>query len=123
MGARTQVKTLLVSTGLQQHAATILTAAEAVWQELQPLLAAGRARGLCPADMFSRDDFDWAVSICLSRSVRLDASEPPAVVLVPYADMANHSTAASVFLEWDCARSAVVLAADRSYKAGEQVCV
>eukprot|EP00878_Enallax_costatus_P028717 GHUV01031052.1.p1 GENE.GHUV01031052.1~~GHUV01031052.1.p1 ORF type:complete len:258 (+),score=106.58 GHUV01031052.1:375-1148(+) len=71
--------------------------------------------------MFTRSDIQWAVGVCLSRSVRLDdlAGEP--IVLVPFADFLNHDVNSEAFLVWDEQQQAVVLRPDRSYKAGDQV--
>lgn len=115
-----QVETLLAGSGLRQKAATIISAADLLWQDLQPITTAANQRGLCPPDMFSRADIDWAVGICLSRSVRLDDRKGE-VVLVPYADLLNHDTSCEAYLVWDEQQQSVVLRPDRSYKAGEQV--
>lgn len=70
--------------------------------------------------MFSRADVDWATSICLSRSIRLDQKGGVAVLCL-FADLLNHSCASQAFLQWDEKQRAVVLQADRSYKPGDEV--
>jgi predicted nicotinamide N-methyase len=57
--AAAQVDTLLAGSGLAATAAMIRGGAQLLWQDLQPLLAAAKRQGLCPADMFSREDIDW----------------------------------------------------------------
>lgn len=118
---RQDVNTLLAGSGLRERAATILAAADAVWADVQPVVAAARAASICPPDMFGREDFDWATGIALSRTVRLDDAGG-VVVLCPLADLANHSVDSAAFLRWDARERAVVLTADRPFKAGEQVC-
>jgi hypothetical protein len=54
-----QVDTLLAGSGLASKAAMIRNGAQLLWQDLQPLLAAARQQGLCPADMFSKADIYW----------------------------------------------------------------
>lgn len=116
-----QVGTLLSGSGLLSKAQTIRSAAELLWQDLQPLISAGKQQGLAPADMFSRSDVMWAVGVCLSRTVRLDDMAGEPVVLVPYADLLNHDVASEAYLVWDEQQQAVVLQPDRKYKAGQQV--
>lgn len=115
-----QVTSLLAGTGLLYKANLIVKAADAVWEDVQPLLAAAKQQQLCPAGMFSRADIDWAIGICLSRTVRLiDRSDE--IVLCPFADLFNHSSDSKAFLVWDSKQQAVGLTSDRAYKPGEQV--
>jgi len=115
-----QVSKLLSGSGLLLKAQVILAAAEALWRDVQPVITAAKQQGLCPADMFSRPDITWATGICLSRSIRLD-DRGGEVVLCPFADLFNHSCDSQAFLLWDKQQQAVVLRADKAYKAGEQV--
>lgn len=101
-------------------ARSILTAAEALWQSIQPVVTAAKQQGLCPADMFTQADINWATGICLSRSIRLD-DRGGVVVLCPFADLFNHGCSSKAFLSWDEQQQAVVLTADRSYAAGDEV--
>lgn len=115
-----QVPKLLSGSGLLQKAQVILAAADALWRDIQPVITAGKQQGLCPSDMYSRADVTWATGICLSRSIRLD-DKGGVVVLCPFADLFNHSCDSKAFLLWDAQQQAVVLRADRAYKAGEEV--
>lgn len=72
----------------------------------------------CPCPSFAASQ--------LSRLVRLQGLGD-AQALVPWADFANHSPAASAFLDWDPragpeGAGAVVLLTERAYEQGEQVC-
>lgn len=116
-----QVSSLLAGSGLLAKAHTIRSAANRLRQDLQPLVSIGQQQGLCPPDMFSRSDMQWAVGICLSRSVRLDDMTGEPIVLVPFADFLNHDVSCEAFLVWDDQQQAVVLRPDRSYRPGEQV--
>lgn len=115
-----QVSKLLSGSGLMLKAQVILAAAEALWKDIQPVVSAAKQQGLCPADMFSRADINWATGICLSRSVRLD-DRGGVVVLCPFADLFNHSCDSQAFLLWDKQQQAVVLRADKAYKPGDEV--
>jgi Rubisco LSMT substrate-binding/SET domain len=70
--------------------------------------------------MFSEDDVRWGIGICLTRSVRLD-DRAGEVVLVPYADLLNHTCECDAYLVWDPALCAVVMRTDRAYNVGDQV--
>ncbi|KAF6255066.1 hypothetical protein COO60DRAFT_1272756 [Scenedesmus sp. NREL 46B-D3] len=117
-----EVDTLLAGSGLASTAGLIRGGADLLWEDLQPLLAAAKQQGLCPEGMFGRADIDWAVGICLSRSVRLD-SRGGQVVLVPFADFLNHEPSCEAFLVWDERQHAVVLRPDRDYSPGQQVII
>jgi hypothetical protein len=118
--AKMQVSKLLSGSGLLLKAQVILAAAEALWKDIQPVVSAAKQQGLCPAEMFSRANINWAVGICLSRSVRLD-DRGGVVVLCPFADLFNHSCDSKAFLLWDKQQQAVVLQADKAYKPGDEV--
>eukprot|EP00775_Hariotina_reticulata_P013031 gene13031-13160_t len=115
-----EVDQLLAGSGLLHLAHTILSAADLLWQELQPLIAAGQQQQLCPPDMFSKQNIFWAMSICLSRSVRLDDQDGQ-VVLVPFADLFNHDPSSEAYLVWEEEQQGVVLRPDKAYKPGDQV--
>jgi hypothetical protein len=111
--------------GSQQHAgaAEIRRAADASWQELQPLLAAAEAAGLAPApDAFSRAALRRAFSVLLSRLVRLPGLGDTEALL-PWADLLNHGCSAASCLDWSSSATAVVLRAERRYRAGEQLLI
>jgi hypothetical protein len=114
------VSKLLSGSGLLLKAQAIMAAAEALWRDIQPVVAAAKQQGLCPQDMFSRADVTWATGICLSRSIRLD-DRGGVVVLCPLADLFNHSVESNAFLKWDPQQQAVALQADRSYQPGDEV--
>ncbi|GAB4816512.1 hypothetical protein N2152v2_003558 [Parachlorella kessleri] len=107
---------------LYQLAMEIRGAADASWQELQPLLAAAQQQGLARPDVFTQQSLRWAFSMLLTRLIRLPGLGDTEA-LVPWADLLNHSCGATTFLNWDAAAEAVVLAADRQYRPGEQVFV
>ena len=117
--------------GSQLHASAleIRRAADASWQEMQPLLADGEAQGLAPRGAFNREALQWAFAMLLSRLVRLPSlggggggGEPSGTeTLLPWADLLNHSPDCTAFLDWSPADGAVVLRADRRCRAGEQV--
>lgn len=108
---------------LHQLATEIRRAADATWQELQPLLAAAEQQGVAPSfreQTYSREAITWALSLLLSRLIRLPALGD-VEALVPWADFLNHDCRAEAFLDFDPASAAVVLRADRQYRPGEQV--
>lgn len=111
--------------GSQHHAgaAEIRGAAEASWQELQPLLAGAEAAGLTPGPgAFSREALHWAFSVLLSRLVRLPGLADTEALL-PWADLLNHGCDAATCLDWDIGTSAAVLRAERWYRAGEELLI
>lgn len=118
--ATSQVSKLLSGSGLLLKAQAIMAAAEALWRDIQPIVAAAKQQGLCPQDMFSRAAVTWATGICLSRTFRLD-DRGGVVVLCPLADLFNHSVESKAFVKWDPQKQAVVLQADRSYQSGDEV--
>lgn len=74
----------------------------------------------------------WAASILLSRAFSLDlnkqddnlwSDESHSTVLVPWADMLNHSSSAGKesCLEYDCSKRVACLSAHTIYEEGEQV--
>ena len=130
--------------GSQLHVAAtdIRAAAEASWQEMQPLLGPAEQLGLGSPGAFSRGALQWAFAILLSRLVRLSglpgqeqqqlgqggatwdsaaaaagAAAAEIEVLLPFADLLNHCPTATCFLEWSAAEGAVVLRTDRRGKA------
>ncbi|KAI7843368.1 hypothetical protein COHA_003064 [Chlorella ohadii] len=134
---------------LHEAALEIRAAADASWQEMQPLLAAAAQRGMASPGAFDRASMQWAFGMLLSRLVRLASldggssagstssgssssgssgsgstgpSEPPGTeALLPWADLLNHSPSCASHLDWSAADAAVVLRADRKYRAGEEV--
>jgi hypothetical protein len=95
-------------------------AADASWVELAPRL---RAAGAIVGEPAVRR----ALALLLSRLVRLDGlappGAPPAEALVPFADLANHDSESSAFLEWDASNKEVVLRAEgRRLAPGDQLC-
>ncbi|PRW56824.1 ribulose-1,5 bisphosphate carboxylase oxygenase large subunit N- chloroplastic [Chlorella sorokiniana] len=138
---------------LHEAALEIRAAADASWQEMQPLLAAAAQRGLAPPGAFDRASLQSAFAMLLSRLVRLASlggnsgsssrgsgsgsgsgsssssggsgpAEPPGTeALLPFADLLNHGPSCTSHLDWSAQDAAVVLRADRKYKAGEEVLV
>ena len=125
---------------LHEAALEIRAAAEASWQDMQPLLAAATQRGVAPPGAFDRASLQWAFGMLLSRLVRLASlaspgsssgggggggsglAEPPGTeALLPFADLLNHSPSCTSHLDWSAQDAAVVLRADCKYKAGEEV--
>ncbi len=134
---------------LHEAALEIRAAADASWQEMQPLLAAAAQRGMASPGAFDRASMQWTFGMLLSRLVRLASldggssggstssgssssgssgsgstgpSEPPGTeALLPWADLLNHSPSCASHLDWSAADAAVVLRADRKYRAGEEV--
>jgi hypothetical protein len=115
-----QVERLLAGTCLLSKARTILNASAATWSDLTPYLTTPGPLGPLPPQLYSREAIMWGISMCLTRSVRLD-SRGGLTVLVPWADLLNHEPAADCYLDWEEGAQAVVLRPDRDYKPGEQV--
>lgn len=111
---------LLGSTCLLSKANTILDAAAATWSDITPYLNTPGPLGPLPPQLYSHEAITWAISMCLTRSVRLD-SRGGLTVLVPWADLLNHDPTADCYLDWEEGVQAVVLRPDRDYKPGEQV--
>jgi histone-lysine N-methyltransferase SETD3 len=129
----------LAGSGLRHKAAEILRAADATWREVEALVGDG-AGGGGSAGPYTRPQLDWALSVLLSRVVRLDSAPGQPSALVPWCDFLNHSPGAGCYLDVDewrtrgsggpgaAAASAsasivpvVGVRADRSYKPGEEV--
>ena len=111
---------MLRGTSLERTARDITSAAAVSWEELQPVLRDGYAKGLIPRDLLSREAFTWSFSTLLSRLVKLPGSSG-VDACVPWADMLNHSPHVSAFFEYDAGTSSVVLRPDKAYRKGEQV--
>ena len=111
---------LLQGMSLEKAARDITSAAAASWEELQPVLTDGYAKGLIPRDLLRREAFTWSFAMLLSRLVKLPGSGG-VDTLVPWADMLNHSPHVRAFFEYDAAMRSVVLRPDKAYRRGEQV--
>ena len=119
-------------TSAAADAASMRASGEAVWREAERALAAA-PDGVAPAPDAVEPHFRWALSILLSRLVRLQTGPGGAApggvgrpqegagfeALVPWADFVNHSPAATSHLALRDGQ--VVLAADRPYYAGQQL--
>jgi len=77
-------------------------------------------RALTPPLANADASIRWALSVLLSRLIRLD-SRGAMPVLVPWADNLNHCPSADCYINWCEDSEAVVLHPDRDYKPGEQV--
>ena len=84
-----QVDSLLAGSRLLEDACEIRAAADASWQQLQPLLGQPGMASAFGGRLPGRSDFQWAFSMLLSRLIRL-ASLGDAEALVPWADLLNH---------------------------------
>ena len=91
----------------------------AAYEALEPLLSAGQQQGLLQPSV-DRAALRWAFSMLVSRLFRLSNKEG-LEVLVPWADMLNHSPSARCLLDWDPDARAVVFRTDQPYQKGEQV--
>ena len=89
------------------------------YEALQPLLGAAHQQGLLQPSV-DRAALRWAFSMLVSRLFRL-SSKDALEVLVPWADMLNHSPSARCLLDWDPGAQAVVFRTDQPYQKGEQV--
>ena len=113
----------LCGSQLHSDALEIRAAEEASWAEMQAVLAAAKAQGRAPAHgAFGRAQLQWAFAVLLSRLVRL-AGLGDQEALLPWADLLNHDCAAASFLDWSATEAAVVLRAERRYRAGEQLLI
>lgn len=63
---------------------------------------------------------DWAISILLSRLVRL-SGDGDRESLVPWADFANHDPRVSSCLDWDPVAQCVFIEAEQALQPGEQL--
>jgi histone-lysine N-methyltransferase SETD3 len=134
-GGEAAVARDLAGSGLRHKAAEILRAADLTWREVEALagaVAGGGSRG-----PYTRPQLNWALSVLLSRVVRLDSAPGQPSALVPWCDFLNHSPGAACYLdvdEWRPRRSGPAAAsasaavvpvvgvrADRAYKPGEEV--
>ncbi|KAL6762315.1 hypothetical protein V8C86DRAFT_2520069 [Haematococcus lacustris] len=97
--SETQVVSLLAGSPLQREAQSLRAAASASWLEVQPLVELGEREGLLPSGLVTQAAMQWALSILLSRAVRLPGAGG-LEALVPWADMLNHDPAATAFLDW-----------------------
>lgn len=113
---------LLAGMQLQQDAHAIRSAADASWQQLQPLLDDRAALAAFGGRRPSRADFQWAFSMLLSRLIRL-SSLGDTEALVPWADLLNHSPDADSCLDWDASLQSVVLQAEAPAEPGQQLFV
>ena len=100
----------------------IRTAAAQSWQDVQPVLQQAAEQGLIHPANYTRQRYSWAFAILLTRLCRLP-SRGNEEALIAWADMANHDVSVTSFLNWDSGRRCVSFQLDRSYSAGEQVCV
>ena len=80
--------------------------------------------GLDPA-IFSKEAFDWAMSMLFSRAI--DLREVGELALVPYADLLNHSPYTSSYFYYNkiplSNEREVTLYADRSYAKNDQLLI
>jgi hypothetical protein len=133
----------LAGSGLRHKAAEILAAADATWREVSSaaaaaaaaLMAAGEESAAAP--YASRARLEWALSVLLSRVVRLDSAPGAPSALVPWCDFLNHAPQAACYLDLqeegqgrrggeqeqqEEQEAAVVgVRVDRAYNPGEQV--
>lgn len=115
-----QVERLLTGMQMLDDAREIRAAADASWQQLQPILAEPAAVTAFGGRRPARADLQWAFSMLLSRLIRL-SSMRDAEALVPWADLLNHSPDAESCIDWDPSMQAVVLRQGASAAANQQV--
>ena len=115
-----QVDHFLKGSPLHASAQGILVSAQGCWQEAEPLLADAVQRGQIAPDLATRNKFDWALSMLLSRLVRLPGMSN-VEAMIPWADFVNHSCTAGSHLDWSPEQKAVTLRCEQNYAAGEQV--
>jgi len=113
-----QVNSLGRGTQLHTAAREILQAADKSWQGLEPVLRGKAALEAFGGRQPTREDFQWAFSMLLSRVIRLPGLHDMEA-LVPWADLLNHSCESTANLDWD--GSAVVFRPDSGAEHGEQL--
>jgi len=72
------------------------------------------------SEAYTPEDMRWALSICLSRVVRLPGLDDT-LAIIPWADLLNHRSSVSSHIDYDQGLDAVTLTLDRDYKSGSQV--
>ena len=117
-----QVNGLLQGSPLQKKAHAIRQAANASWQEVQPVLQQAAEQGLIKPEVYMQRRYQWAFSILLTRLCRLQGRRNEEA-LVAWGDMANHRSDVETFLDWSSSKKCVTFQTDRSYASGEQVYV
>eukprot|EP00891_Asterochloris_glomerata_P000471 jgi/Astpho2/471/fgenesh1_pg.00011_%23_55_t len=115
-----QVDHFLQGSPLHATAQGILSSAQGCWQEAEPLLASAAQGGLIAPEQATRSKFEWALSMLLSRLVRLPGKSN-VEAMIPWADFVNHSCTAGSHLDWSPEQKAVTLRCEQNYAAGEQV--
>ena len=116
------MQNLLEGSPLQKKALEIRHAAQASWQEVQPVLQQAAEQGLIKPEAYTQSRYQWAFSILLTRMCRLQGRSNQEA-LVAWGDMANHRPDVTAHLDWDNSKQRVHFQPDCSYEPGEQVYV
>lgn len=128
----------LAGSGLRHKAAEILAAADATWREVVSAAEAMEGGSSSSTAPYTRARLEWALSVLLSRVVRLDSAPGEPSSLVPWCDFCNHSPQAACYLDLQeqqqggggiaaatsssfSATAVVGVRADRAYAPGEEV--